>query len=47
MSPILNLKVCSDIKSVCDFDGIGGELHNDELPSSNNATEMSDRKFLS
>ena len=44
VTPILNLKICSDIGSVCEFEGTG-ELHNEELPmSDSNATEMSNRK---
>ena len=41
VSPILNLKLCSNMGSMCDFEGTG-ELHNEELPMSHsNATELS------
>ena len=44
VSPILNLKLCSDMGSMCAFEGTG-ELHNEELPiSDSNATELSNRK---
>lgn len=44
MSPILNLKVCSDMG--CDFEGTG-DLHNAELPmASSNSTELSSSKYF-